>query len=83
MACHPEVPPGADSAGRQAPLLEKEPVAPNDFCSVLRRSYAVAGGPNLLECGLVCFPIHDFCRDPPRIFCRSSAVRVKGELSNL
>ncbi len=73
VARHPVEPPEAHSAGRQAPQLEMEPVAPNDFRGVFRGSCTVACGQNLEAGGPVCFWIHDFRGGLPRIFRRSSA----------
>ena len=42
VARPPVEPPEAHSAGRQAPQLKMEPVAPNDFRGVFRGSSAVA-----------------------------------------
>ena len=80
---HVSWPPGAHSAGRQAPWLEMEPVALNDFRGVFRGSSAVACGqsveafgpwpvarldPPQLVSSTVCFPTHDFRGGLPRIF---------------
>ena len=73
VARHPVEPPEAHSAGRQAPQLEMEPVAPNDFRGVFRGSSAVACRQDLEAGGPVCFWIHDFRGGLPRIFRGSSA----------
>ena len=70
-AIHPVEPPEAHSAGRQAPQLEMEPVAPNDFRGVFRGASAVACRQNLEAGGPVCFWIHDFRGGLPRIFRRA------------
>ena len=77
VARHPVEPPEARSAGRQAPQLKMEPVAPNDFRGVFRGSSAVACRRNLHAGGPVCFWIQDFRRGLPRIFRGSSAVQVE------
>ena len=75
IARHPVEPPEAHSAGRQALQLEMEPVAPNDFRGVFRRSRAVACGQNLEAGGPVCFWIHDFRGGLPQIFRGASRVK--------
>ena len=77
VARHPVEPPEAHSAGRQAPQLKIEPVAPNDFRGVFSVSSAVARRQNLDAGGPVCFWIQDFRGGLPQIFRGSSAVQVE------